>query len=412
MPRGLVALFALLEAFLVVAIGLLGPVLFGIVAWISLSGFTTTPLGLWQLSVQVWALGHGVPLQVTLEGSSAVLTDELASFSLSLAPFLFAMITAVRGHRAGRRLPESSEATFIIGVLVAGVGGFAALVLLSGRTETVDFDVVTGALRVVAPFVLGLVLGWRPWLEERMSRNSLGSVLDRWRDEMSVAVRIAGFTLAGVVAVAGVTLAVLVVTGYATMVSLYESLHAGIAGGFVVTAAQIAFVPVAVVWMVAWFAGPGFALGSGAVVSPFATTVGAVPAIPLLGIIPESTVVGGWVTIIPGLIALVAAARFSPWIASHGRVFNPGSAADVGRVAITAVVAATVVGSVAAVVGSYASGSAGAGRFGLVGIDPVLVALVLAGGVLAGSFVGLFAGKIVGDSTVKRTDGNAPTPSR
>jgi len=48
----------------------------------------------------------------------------------------------------------------------------------------------------------------------------------------------------------------------------------------------------------------------------------------------------------------------------------------------------------------------------MVGIDPVLVALVLAGGVLAGSFVGLFAGKIVGDSTVKRPDGNAPTPSR
>ncbi len=412
MPRGLVALFALLEAFLVVAIGLLGPFLFGIVAWISLSGFTTTPLGLWQLSVQVWALGHGVPLQVSLGGSSAVLTDELASFSLSLAPFLFAIITALLGRRAGRRLPESRQATFIIGVLVAGVAGFAALVLVSGRSETVDFDVLTGALRVAAPFVFGLVMGWRPWLEGRLSRNSLGSVLYRWRDEMGVAVRIAGFTLAGVVAIAGATLAALVVVGYATVVSLYESLHAGIVGGFVITAAQMAFIPVAVVWMVAWFAGPGFAIGSGAVVSPFATTVGAVPAIPLLGIIPESTVVGGWVTIIPGLIALVAAARFSPWIASHGRVFNPGSAADVGRVAITAVAAAVVVGLVSVVVGSYASGSAGAGRFGMVGIDLVLVALVLAGGVLAGSFVGLFAGKIVGDSTVKRTDGNAPTPSR
>jgi hypothetical protein len=229
---------------------------------------------------------------------------------------------------------------------------------------------------------------------------------------MSVAARIAGFTLAGVVAIAGATLAVLVVTGYATVVSLYESLHTGILGGFVLTAAQMAFVPVAVVWMVSWIAGPGFAIGSGAVVSPFATTAGAVPAIPLLGIIPESTVVGGWVTVIPGLIALIAAARFSPWIGSHGRVFNPGRAADMGRLAITAAVAAAIVGLTTVVVGSYASGSAGGGRFALVGIDPVLVALVLAGGVLAGSFVGLFAGKIVGDSTVKRADGNAPTPSR
>ena len=412
MPRGLVALFALLEAFRVVALGLLGPFLFGILAWVSLSGFTTTPLGLWQLSVQVWALGHGVPLDVSLGGSSAILTAELASFSLSLAPFLFAIITAVLGRRAGRRLPESSEATFIIGVLVAGVAGFAALALVSARTETVDFDVVAGALRVVAPFVLGLVMGWRPWLDGRTPRNPVGSVLDRWRDEIGVASRIAGFTIAGVVAIAGATLAVLVLTGYATMVSLYESLHTGILGGFVLTAAQMAFIPVAVVWMVAWIVGPGFAIGAGAVVSPFATTVGAVPAIPLLGIIPESTVVGGWVTIIPGLIALIAAVRFSGWVSSRDRVFNPGSLADMGRLAFTAAAAAAIVGLTTVVVGSYASGSAGGGRFALVGIDPVFVALVLAGGVLAGSFIGLFAGKIVGESTAKRADGNAPTPSR
>jgi hypothetical protein len=411
-PRGLVALFALLEAFRVVVLGLLGPFLFGILAWVSLSGFTTTPLGLWQLSVQVWALGHGVPLDVSLGGSSAILTGELASFSLSLAPFLFAIITAVLGRRAGRRLPESSEATFIIGVLVAGVAGFAALALVSARTETVDFDVVAGALRVVAPFVLGLVMGWRPWLDGRTSRNSVVFVLDRWRDEIGVASRIAGFTIAGVVAIAGATLAVLVLTGYATMVSLYESLHTGILGGFVLTAAQMAFIPVAVVWMVSWIVGPGFAIGSGAVLSPFATTVGAVPAIPLLGIIPESTVVGGWVTIIPGLIALIAAVRFSGWVSSRDRVFNPGSLADMGRLAFTAAAAAAIVGLTTAVVGSYASGSAGGGRFALVGIDPVFVALVLAGGVLAGSFIGLFAGKIVGDSAVKRNDGNAPTPSR
>lgn len=395
-----------------VVLGLLGPFLFGILAWVSLSGFTTTPLGLWQLSVQVWALGHGVPLDVSLGGSSAILTGELASFSLSLAPFLFAIITAVLGRRAGRRLPESSEATFIIGVLVAGVAGFAALALVSARTETVDFDVVAGALRVVAPFVLGLVMGWRPWLDGRTSRNTVGSVLDRWRDEIGVASRIAGFTLAGAVAIAGATLAVLVLTGYATMVSLYESLHTGILGGFVLTAAQMAFIPVAVVWMVAWIVGPGFAIGSGAVVSPFATTVGAVPAIPLLGIIPESTVVGGWVTIIPGLIALIAAVRFSGWVSSRDRVFNPGSLADMGRLAFTAAAAAAIVGLTTAVVGSYASGSAGGGRFALVGIDPVFVALVLAGGVLAGSFIGLFAGKIVGDSTAKRTDGIVPTPPR
>lgn len=394
-----------------VVLGLLVPFVFGILAWISLPGIPATPLGLWQLSVQVWALGHGVPLQVSLDGSSAVL-GEFSSFSLSLAPFLFALLTVLLGRRAARRLPDSGDATFMIGALVVSVAGFAALALLSGRTAAVDFDVVAGALRVVAPFVVGLVIGWRPWERGRTSGNAIADFLDQWRDVMSVAGRIAGSTLAGVVAFAAGILAVLVFAGYATVVSLYESLHTGILGGFVLTAAQMAFIPVAVVWMVSWIVGPGFALGSGAVVSPFATTVGAVPAIPLLGIIPESPGIGVWVTALPGFIALVVAARCAPWLASRGRMFNPGNGADLGRVAMTSVTAATIVGLVTLVVGSYASGAAGGGRFAHVGIDPLLVALVLAGGVLGGSLLGLTAGKIVGDATVNRGDRNPPSAPR
>jgi hypothetical protein len=351
-------------------------------------------------------------LQVSLGGSSAVLTEELATFSLSLAPFLFAIITLLLGRRAARRLPESGDAAFMIGALVVCVAGFAALALWSGLNTAVDFDVMAGALRVVAPFVAGLVIGWRPWEHGRTPGNSAADFLDQWRDVLSVAGRIAGAALAGVVAIAGAILAVLVVAGYATVVSLYESLHTGILGGFVLTAAQIAFIPVAVVWMVSWIAGPGFAIGSGAVVSPFATTVGAVPAIPLLGIIPDSAANGGWVTLLPGFIALVAAARFSPWVASRDRVFNPASSSDLGRVALTALTAAAIVGLVTLVVGSYATGAAGGGRFAQVGIDPVLVALVLAGGVAAGSLIGLLGGKIAGDSIANREVRNPPPAPR
>ncbi len=412
MPRGLVALFALLEALFVVGLGLFVPLVFGIFAWISLPGFTTTPLEVWHLAVQVWALGHGVPLEVSLGASSALLTGELASFSLSLAPFLFAIVTALLGHRAGRRLTESSDARIIVGLLTVFVAILSALALVSGRTSAVDYDVAAGTVRVVIPFLVGLVVGWKPWLDGNMSRSLLGLVLDRWRDVIEVAGRIAGSTIAGVVSIAGAILAVLVVLGYATVVSLYESLHTGILGGFVLTAAQMAFIPVAVVWMVSWIAGPGFALGAGAVVSPFATTVGAVPAVPILGIIPQSTVVGGWVTIIPGLIALVAAVRFSGRVLSRDRVFNPASPADMGRVAITAAAAAAIVGLVTIVVGSYAAGSAGAGRFAVVGIDPLLVALVLAGGVALGSAVGLIVGKIIGDSSSNREVRHPPTAPR
>jgi hypothetical protein len=73
-PRGLVALFALLEALFVVALGILVTFAFAILAWVSLTGLSTTPLDVWQLAIQVWALGHGIPLSVTLDDASAVLT--------------------------------------------------------------------------------------------------------------------------------------------------------------------------------------------------------------------------------------------------------------------------------------------------------------------------------------------------
>lgn len=398
MPRGLVALFALLEALFVVALGILGTFALAVLAWVSLTGFSTTPLDVWQLAIQVWALGHGVPLAVTLDDTSAILTGGLATFDLTLAPFAFALITALLGHRAGRRLSGSDDATLVIGLLVVLVGALDAAALMSGRNASVEFDVVSGTIRVLAPFVVGVVLGWKPWEQRSGARGHIGTIPSAWRDVVETAARIAGVTLTGLVVVASFALAILVLLGYATVVSLYESLHTGILGGFVITAAQLALVPVAVVWVVAWIAGPGFVLGAGSVVSPFVTTVGAVPAIPLLGIIPSTTTVGGWVTVVPGLIAFIAGIRFATDVHTREPRFTVGDLSDVGRLAITGGVAAVGVGLVSFLIGSYAVGSAGPGRFAHVGIDPVSVGLVLAGGVLVGSFVGLVVGKIARDS--------------
>jgi hypothetical protein len=399
-PRGLVALFALLEALFVVGIGVLVPFALGLMGWASLSGVSATPLGVWQLAVQAWALGHGIPLSVSLGDSSAVLADALSTFDLSLAPFGFAIVTLLVGRRAGRRLTGAADANLVAGLLVFFVTGLAALTLMSGTSSAVTFDVVTGTIRVVAPFVVGLVVGWMPWNEPTGSGRAQAGVLDQWRDVLETSVRIAASTVAGLVAIASLTVAVRVVFGYATAISLYESLHTGVLGGVVITVAQLALVPVAIVWAIAWMAGPGFTLGAGTVVSPFATTVGAAPAVPLLGAIPESTSVGFWVTLVPGLIALVVSARFAPEIATRGRIFNPGDSADLVRVVLTAVGSAVAVAFVVLIVGSYASGSAGPGRFSSVGIDPIIVAGVLAGGVFAGALFGIVAGKLARDASV------------
>ena len=398
MPRGLVVLFALLEALFVVGLGILIPFVFGLVGWASLTGVNSTPVAIWQLAVQCWALGHGLPLHVSLGDSSAVLSNELATFDLTLAPFGFAIVTALLGRRAGRRLTGSDDATFVVGLLVFFMGALVLVTLLSGHSSVVGFDVVSGTIRILAPFVVGLLIGWRPWEADRVSRLPIPQIPVAWRDVVETGLRVAGFALAGLVAISAFALFALLLLGFSTEIALYESLHSGILGGLVVTAAQLAFVPVALVWTIAWIAGPGFTLGTGAIVSPFATTVGAVPAIPILGAIPQTNSVGEWVIAIPAMLAFVAATRFSTGLQFRGQIFNPGVVADLGRVVITAALAASAIGITMVLIGSYAAGSAGPGRFSQLGIDPFVVGLALTCGVFVGSLAGLFLGRVIRDS--------------
>jgi len=401
-PRGLVVLFALLEALFVVGLGIFLPFLIGVLGWASLTGVNSTPVAVWQLAVQAWALGHGIPLHVALGDSSAVLASDMATFELTLAPFAFALLTALLARRAGRRLAGSDDATLVVGLLVAFTGALVVLALLSGQTSMVQLDVASGTARVLAPFVVGLFVGWRPWDNDRSSRALIPEIPNEWRDIIDTALRIVGATLAGLVAIASFALLVLLFLGFSTEIALYESLHTGILGGLVITVAQLALIPVALTWTISWIAGPGFILGTGAIVSPIATTVGAVPAIPLLGAIPETNTIGEWVTALPAIIAFVAAARFAVDLRSRGNIFNPRDIADLVRVAATAALAAVTIALTTVLVGSYATGSAGPGRFAQVGIDPIAVGLVLGGGVLAGSLAGLFLGKLVRDSKAMR----------
>jgi hypothetical protein len=274
--------------------------------------------------------------------------------------------------------------------------------LFSGQSSFVQLDVASGTVRVLAPFIVGLFVGWRPWEADRSSRALIPEIPNAWRDIIDTALRIAGTTLAGLVVIASFALMALLLLGFSTEIALYESLHTGILGGLVITVAQLAFVPVALVWTISWIAGPGFTLGIGANVSPFATTVGAVPAIPLLGAIPETNTLGEWVTVLPAMFAFIAATRFAVELRSRGPFFNPRDIADLGRVAVTAVLVAVAIALTMFVIGSYAAGSAGPGRFAQVGIDPIAVSLVLAGGVFAGALAGLFLGKLVRDSKAMR----------
>ena len=78
---------------------------------------------------------------------------------------------------------------------------------------------------------------------------------------------------------------------------VYRLLNPGVVGGGLLLLAQIAYLPNAVLWAIAYMLGPGFAVGTGTVVAPAGSAVGLVPAFPLLAALPSGAhteVPAGW----------------------------------------------------------------------------------------------------------------------
>jgi hypothetical protein len=65
-------------------------------------------------------------------------------------------------------------------------------------------------------------------------------------------------------------------------------LQPGIFGGLLLLMLNILYIPNAIVATLAYFSGVGFAVGSGTLVSPFSHRLNKIPAMPLLGALPES----------------------------------------------------------------------------------------------------------------------------
>ncbi len=385
MSRGLVALFALLEALFVVAVGVAVALAVGLLGWASLAGNAITPLDVWRVSVDLWALGHGAPIHVDLADVSGIFAAPNNVFDVTLAPFGFALVTAFLGRRAGTRIAVADDAPLVAGLFIGFVAALAALTMWSASTDTVQLDVTSGTVRVTSAFVLGMIVGWRPWESPTGTPFLRLDGFARWSTVLADAGRIALGSVLALTALGSFTVAACVVAGFPTEIALYESLHSGVFGGFVVALLQLALAPVLIVWSIAWISGPGFALGAGSLVTPFASTIGAVPAIPILGALPTTVVVGVWVCLIPVIVAAIVSGRtfrISSVTPGQGTLGD-----DLVSATTTAVSAGALTAIGALAIGSLASGSVGPGRFVQFGIDPIAVAAFLGTEVFAGALV-------------------------
>ncbi len=396
MNRSLTAAFAAFEALLVVAIGIGIPLAPLTVLWALQYGFAPDWAGFWRSSADTWLVGHGVDLTLALDPKAVAglkLDGAGEPFVLSIAALGFAMLTALLGRRAGRRIAQTDHR--LLGALVA-LAFFALLstgITLSAQLPLASPSISQGIL--LPTLVFGLGLGVGSLLTKRSATDATGSSIRDWigdwrpatRALFDTALRGGALAVAAIVAVAAIIAAMLILSNYAQIITLYEGLHADVLGGLALTIAQIAFLPNLVLWAVSWLIGPGFAIGLGSAVSPLGTSLGPIPAIPVLGALPVGDASYAFV----GLLVPVLAGFLAGAVLHARLVANSSEAGRWPRLLAAGLGAGLVGGTLLGLLSWAAAGSAGPGRLVQVGADPMQVGIWAAVEIGAACVAGLFA---------------------
>lgn len=383
MNRPVTAVFAALEALLVVGIGVGLPVAVMSLLWAFQYGLQLDWVIFWRASVDTWLAGHGVDLTLQLSGAAADVSGVAgadAPIHVTIAALGFSALTVFLGIRAGRAIAETKHRS--IGLLTT-IATFALLSL--GLAATAQHELASPSLwqaallptLVYAVPVIGMAevtrrrRGEGPDPVSAFGRRAITRVPQTVRIVAGGGLRIGVATAAIVVAGAAVLVALLLLTHFAQIITLYEGAHGGLLGGLALTLGQLALLPNIVVWAASWLVGPGFALGTGSAVSPLGTTVGPMPAVPFLGALPTADLPFAFVgLLVPVVAAFVVTTLMRPRIQS---MLASTGADDVLRRVLVGVGGGLAAGIVLGAAAWASAGSAGPGRLVDVGPDPWLV---------------------------------------
>lgn len=291
----------------------------------------------------LWGLGLGGSL------GSATNPDGVLGLPLLGATALQAFLTlamvrraTLSGPSAGAWCVLSAMATSLVAVLAGSPAGSRTAPAIAG----------TGVLTAVVTF----------WHLQSSGRGWAG--LTAWWGRcpgwVRSAARMARETIIVLMALGVVVLAAAVVGGGGRMMRLHDTLSGG---GFLASAGlvalQVGWAPTVLVWAVSWLLGPGFGVGAGSVFSPNQVVAGAVPSVPLLGLLPTAGVgsVGRYLPVVVVVAAMVVAWRCRAAL----RELSPGGAVGAAVAAAVTIAAGVFLACLAA------SGPVGPGRMTQVG---------------------------------------------
>ena len=260
----------------------------------SATGNTGDPL---RAALWIWIGAHSIPFDLSLPPSG------LAGY-LSYLP-LGALIFPVLAIRSGvaRTIERLDNDSSLVGPARAAFAVLYALFAVGAsffsKTESIR-PVWYFAIIYVLPFTLlcAATVGRRVALGQGFLYGS----------------RIIALLLGASSIVFGISLLI----NISVVKNLTTALQPGIFGGFLLLLLNILYIPNAVVSTLAYFSGVGFAVGSGTLVSPTSYNLNKIPAMPLLGALPEGK---SLISLVGVLLIVAAGALLVSWtIALNQRV--------------------------------------------------------------------------------------------
>ncbi len=255
----------------------------------SATGNTGDPL---RAALWIWIGAHSIPFDLSLPPSG------LAGH-LSYLP-LGALIFPVLAIRSGvaRTIERLDNDSSLVG---AARAAFAVLYTLFALAAA--FFSKTDSIRPVWYFAIIYVLPFTLLCAATVGRRvALGQ----------------GFfygsrIIALLLGISSIVFGILLLLNISMVKNLTTVLQPGIFGGFLLLLLNILYIPNAVVSTLAYFSGVGFAVGSGTLVSPTSFRLNKIPAMPLLGALPENK---SFIALIGVLVIVAVGALLVTWTIS------------------------------------------------------------------------------------------------
>jgi hypothetical protein len=244
--------------------------------------------GVLRTAALLWLVAHHVGFTVRGVGRIGMLPLGLVLIPGALLAVAGRWVVHAGGVTRLRHVGYVAVALSLPYTLLAGA------LAVASRTPQVTPSLVQA---VTASFLLAVVAGGLGAARGLAPWSRLASLMPARPRSIVLGMLGSGAILVAAGAVlAGVSL----LTHLPTVRAATDALTPSLAGAALLLLIQLAYVPNAIIWAVAYALGPGFSFGTGTVVAPTGSSLGAVPAFPMLAALPSGARAAGpgWVPVL------------------------------------------------------------------------------------------------------------------